>query len=575
MVDMCGDAMTDPAEATDTAVPTTTREDSSGANPGFIEPPCALQEVQADDTSASVDPEPKLINPESAAIPSACHESSQLNAYKVEGTELSIAPGHDSGVEVAGGEYASSGAPDPLSRASSLISCGSGCDDSFDILSCKNADRLDDYKGGVAGDGTSEGGSESSSVTGGNSARGGTGGTRRSSAGSKKRVVVAEPGRPIRPKPATAPRPTQGRAPNLATKERARSRDKSGSVDKPPPPGPKPTVVPRSRLRTTPDSLPLNVREPPSFKVKATKTSTARCRTPSTPPEESRGMRPALSGPSTPRGQPFDSPLSLKLRISQDSKAAFDKYATLPRRKRENSPDLAQLRREARSTSANRETSMTRSAATLRRSVTRDRDSPPLRSLPPYPKHKMASRIKIYHETSMQTVLLGGDVECALAGIGITEVRTDLVPVEKADRGIQVDNRDAEMDRLEQRVRLLLEANSNLQIHSDLQARKLEVAEARLQEERAEKMSAQQELQRNTERLLGLVGGSGGGGDSLVVLEAQLHSSANIVTKQQDEINKLHSTCQEMQRVTIDLFPMFFHCSTSLSFKNPFMSDYI
>ncbi|XP_077290531.1 microtubule-binding protein cornetto [Arctopsyche grandis] len=451
--------------------------------------------------------------------------------FNIEQAAMAVA-GSDSGVEVAPGEYASSGAPEPLSCASSLISCGSGCDDSFDILSCKNADRLDDFK---TNDGTSEGGSESSSITGSGSARVAA----RRLSGGKKRVAVTEPGKSPRNKPSPAPRPTQGRAPSLATRERARSREKSAPGEKPPPPtGPKPIVPPRNRPRTTPDSLALICRESPSVKVKSTKTSSVRCRTPG-------ASSPVTNNPITSR-LVLD---SSKSRMTPDSKAAYDKYATLPRRKRENSPELSVFKKEKNSQSSI-ENVLNKCSSIFKRSVARDRDSPPLKSLPPYPKGKHAGKIRIYHETSVQTVLCGGDVENALAGIGIKEIRTDLVLVKKVHQSVQVDTRNRELEKLEAKVRTLTETNSKLQSHCKEQADKLVAIENRLEEERADKIAAQEELQKNTQRVLSMLGGNDSEpcGDSLMLLESQLQTSANIVVKQQEEINKLHNICRGLQQ---------------------------
>lgn len=465
----------------------------------------------------------------------------------LEPNHLPINTGSDSGVEVAAGEYASSGAPEGLSCASSLISCGSGCEDSFDVLSCNNNDRLEDFKVAIAGDGTSEGGSESSSITGSGS---GLGITPKRLPGSKKRVAVTEPGKTPRPKPSTAPRPTQGKAPALATRERARSREKSVPGDKPPPPtGPKPVVPPRARPRATPDSLALICRESPPMKVKATKTSSARCRTPGASPA------PPIASNTSPRASVEHQLPKSSNRMTPDSKAAYDKYATLPRRRRENSPELSLLKKD-KSNSSSLENSLYK-ANTFRRAVTRDRESPPLKSLPPYPRNKH-TKIKIYHETSVQTALIGTDVENALAGVGIKEIRTDLVLVKKASKGVQVDNRNKEIERLEAKVKLLTDNNAKLQGHCDEQAQKLTAIETRLEEERADKVAAQEELQRNTQRVLSMLGGeSGEGGDSLILLESQLQTSANIVFKQQEEINKLHIDYRELRKVSKYLYRIF------------------
>lgn len=509
------------------------------ADPPFNISTCDATAIEVDKSSETVQTTITTVTTVTTVVSEIdVEEQQQLQADVANFNGDQVPPtGSDSGVEVAHGEYASSGAPEPLSCASSLISCGSGCEDSFDILSCKNTDFKSNNNNG---DGTSEGGSESSSITGSGSARA----VARKLSASKKRVAVTEPGKSPRNKPSPAPRPTQGRAPSLATRERARSREKSVPGEKPPPPtGPKPVVPPRNRPRTTvtPDSLALVCRESPSMKVKATKTSAARCRTP---------------GASSPTGTPSLTPRNIidtaanKSRMTPDSKAAFDKYATLPRRKRENSPELSIFKKEKNSQTV-AENSINKCSSIFKRSVARDRDSPPLRSLPPYPKSKMSPKIRIYHETSVQTALNGSDVENALAGVGIKEIRTDLVVVKKVNKSVQVDNRNKEIEKLEAKVKALTEANAKLQGHYDEQTNKLTGLENRLEEERADKVAAQEELQRNTQRVLSMLGGNDSEtcGDSLMLLESQLQTSANIVIKQQEEINKLHNTCRELQQV--------------------------
>lgn len=246
------------------------------------------------------------------------------------GDELVLgAAGSDSGVEGCGRALSSGGGS--RSCASSVVSCGSGC------------------------------GSESSSLAG-------------APPRPRRRVNVnvTEPKRssPVgssTPRPVTAPR-----GPNLATRERARSREKPTLPEKPRP------LTPKPRIRPTTD-LPNLVRESPALRAKPTKTSTARCRTPNSPSEEKRWPT---------NGQ--------KLAMTLDTNAtrmAADKYGTLPRRRRDE-PD-GSPKHDSTPPSSRRPT-ITRSVSS---------------------RSTVKARVRIYAEKTSQTVLLGSDVESALGGI--------------------------------------------------------------------------------------------------------------------------------------------------------------
>lgn len=241
------------------------------------------------------------------------------------------AAGSDSGVEGCGRALSSGGGS--RSCASSVVSCGSGC------------------------------GSESSSVAG-------------APPRPRRRatVTVTEPKRSS-PLGSSTPRPvTAPRGPNLATRERARSREKPTPPEKPRP------LTPKPRIRPT-GELPNLIRESPALRAKPTKTSTARCRTPNSPSEEKRwpSNGPRLTTPTD----------------AGAARIAADKYGTLPRRRRENGEADSSPKHEATPPISRRPT-ITRSVST--RSTTK-------------------TRVRIYAEKISQTVLLGTDVESALAGV--------------------------------------------------------------------------------------------------------------------------------------------------------------
>lgn len=270
----------------------------------------------------SVEPEPCEVNEDARSL-----DLDSLPAVD----ELALgAAGSDSGVEGCGRALSSGGGS--RSCASSVVSCGSGC------------------------------GSESSSVAG-------------APPRPRRRVNVtlAEPQKKT-PLSASTPRPvTAPRGPNLATRERARSREKPVPPEKPRP------LTPKPRIRPTGD-LPNLVRESPALRAKPTKTSAARCRTPNSPSEEKRW--PTTNGPR----------LSNVMDTSA-TRIAADKYGTLPRRRRDESDGSP--KHDVTPPSSRRPT-ITRSTSS--RSTTK-------------------IRVRIYAEKTVQTVLLGADIEAALGGL--------------------------------------------------------------------------------------------------------------------------------------------------------------
>ncbi|XP_028038093.1 microtubule-associated protein futsch isoform X1 [Bombyx mandarina] len=367
------------------------------------------------------------------------------------GDELALgAAGSDSGVEGCGRALSSGGGS--RSCASSVVSCGSGC------------------------------GSESSSLAGAPPL------PRR-----RVNVNVPDPKRssPIgssTPRPATAPR-----GPNLATRERARSREKPTLPEKPRPLTPKPRIRPNG-------DLPNLVRESPALRAKPTKTSSARCRTPSSPCEEKRWP---TNGPRlTPNPE------------NTVTRSTSDKYATLPRRKRETDAEGSPKHETTPPTS--RRPTVSRSASS---------------------RCAIKTRVRIYAERTSQTVLLGTDVEAALAGI-VPNIETKLA-VSRCERGVQASTRGAESARL-----------SALQAEcAELRARAA-AADAQLRAERAARLAAIAQLDDNTRRLLELAGAAGadaGAEGCLHALGEQLRSAGELAARQRAEIDALRDHCNKLQ----------------------------
>ncbi|CAH2240204.1 jg1768 [Pararge aegeria aegeria] len=369
------------------------------------------------------------------------------------GDELVLgAAGSDSGVEGCGRALSSGGGS--RSCASSVVSCGSGC------------------------------GSESSSLAG-------------APPRPRRRVnvTVAEPKRssPVgssTPRPVTAPR-----GPNLATRERARSREKPTPPEKPRP------LTPKPRIRPTTD-LPNLVRESPALRAKPTKTSTARCRTPNSPVDEKKWPT---------NGQR----LSTAPDVSA-TRVAADKYGTLPRRRRDVEPESSP-KHETTPPSSRRPT-VSRSASS--RSATK-------------------TRVRIYAEKVSQTVMVGTDIESALAGI-VPNIESR-IDVTRCHRGVQASARDTDI------ARLVAAAAVAEAAATEERERRLHV-EAQLAAERAARLAAISELERNSQRLLELAGaGAGANADGcLRVLEEQLRSAGQLATRQRGDIDALREHCDKL-----------------------------
>ncbi|XP_014370229.2 uncharacterized protein LOC106720161 [Papilio machaon] len=370
------------------------------------------------------------------------------------GDELALgAAGSDSGVEGCGRALSSGGGS--RSCASSVVSCGSGC------------------------------GSESSSLA---------GAPLRTRRRVNVTVIEAKKSSPVgssTPRPTTAPR-----GPNLATRERARSREKPTPPEKPRP------LTPKPRMRPTAD-LPNLVRESPALRAKPTKTSTARCRTPSSPSDEKKW----------PANGPRLTPVSDS---SGATRVAADKYGTLPRRRRDADTESSPKHDSTPPTS--RRPTVARSASS---------------------RSTLRTRVRIYAEKNCQTVLLGNDIESALAGI-IPNIESR-IEVSRCHRGVQASGRDAELCRLSA-------AAAAAEASAAEERERRQHAEAQLAAERAARLSAIAELERNSQRLLELAGaGAGAGADGcLRALEEQLRSASELAARQRAEIDALRDHCNKL-----------------------------
>nr|XP_032513423.1 uncharacterized protein LOC116767275 [Danaus plexippus plexippus] len=361
------------------------------------------------------------------------------------------AAGSDSGVEGCGRALSSGGGS--RSCASSVVSCGSGC------------------------------GSESSSLAG-------------APPRPRRRVniTVQEPKRSspvnLSSRPITAPR-----GPNLATRERARSREKPTPPEKPRP------LTPKPKIRPTAD-LPNLVRESPALRAKPTKTSTARCRTPNSPVDEKKW-------PTNGHVQRLPNATD-----ASATRVAADKYGTLPRRRRDADPESSPKHESIPPTS--RRPTVTRSVSS----------------------RSTKTRVRIYAEKTCQTVLVGADIESALAGFVPNIERRD---VTLCHRGVQASSRDTETARLVAAVAAAEAAAAE-------EKERRQHVETQLAAERSARLAAISELERNSQRLLELAGaGAGAGAEGcLRALEEQLRSARELSTRQRTEIDSLREHCDKL-----------------------------
>lgn len=532
-----------------TEYPTNVARQDSGVPEDLASPTTLLKSPDIDedlDGTMCADCEVTVIHvtPESAATKrkeSLRTDNKEARDFPVESKDTK--DGSDSGVEGCAAEpararsrnsvdYASScGGLDEASCDSSLVSCCSVYEDPCATLP-------DDLRLTAGGEGTSEGGSESSSVAGSVSARGtrppnAGKRTATTSAASKKKLTATEPQRPSRAKPvasgcvvATTPRSkARAVAPRAlaASRDRGRSReskpaslrDPATSCREPTPtitqtlnsngrPGatPRPSstsTAPRSRTRAIPDSLPSALTNEINKDLAQRGRgagqragSSTRGRTPGSTPSDESGK---LLG--TPRTEPRSARKERVVPSSETNKAS-DSFATLPRRNRSKFTVLKPSEKTSRSRSGSRDATL---GGTVGKKSTPARDAAtPYKNLPPYPRNKPTERTRIYHETGVQTGLTGDDVERVLAGL--TTSIPDPATVERLESSCQTEAtwEDVQLLRAEAK-RAVDQAAENERL-------KAELADVRraLDEEKTDHAFARQELDRNAQRVLAMLG---------------------------------------------------------------------
>ncbi|RZC35381.1 WEB family protein [Asbolus verrucosus] len=370
---------------------------------------------------------------------------------------------------------------------SSIISYCSNYEDAYNLLVRRNSTLIEDYTL-RNGDGTSENGSESSSITGSSSSRNSK---RINLANSKKRVNVQETKKSAttkersRSKPPITPRRTEGQA-------------RLKSIDR---------IQGKSVKKSTPNTLDLGKKEPK-------RPSSARStKTPSVTPTDD-GRWPSINSKPAPlmsrslRGI-LDTPKTRQM----DTKT-IEKYATLPRRRKEKSNEDVKevVQKKLSRDDVNR---LTNTKKTLSRETT------PSKTLNVIKKKQ---KIKIYHETGVQTALTITDVNKALAGLSVTLVSPH--DVEKCDKNEQVDMSVKDIEILNAQIKDIKEKYEALYKEHKLQSDRLTETEGKLREETVEKEGLKEELKTNSQRVLAILGegnlndDENVSSDSLMVLES-------------------------------------------------------
>ncbi|CAG9760994.1 unnamed protein product [Ceutorhynchus assimilis] len=450
--------------------------------------------------------------------------------------------GSDSGVEVVDTvEYhrtlsSNSGVSQDCDNAcarscdSSIISCCSNYEEAYNILVRKNSTLLEDYTL-RNGDVTSENGSESSSLS------GSQGRCRRSNiCTAKKKQTGLNDGK----KSSTA-----------GAKDRSRS--------KPPMTPAKNSTTPASRLRTTerlqnkptntssrtnsasrskpvPNNLELNKatpktrsssrsNQPNSLTCSLTKSSTQ-----ATPVED--GRWPYNRQPSS-MTRSFRGTIDQKPKLSQTDSKTIEKYATLPRRKKEK-----EIKDEKK---------------TINNLALVHKKPTPSKMFSSFlPKSK--AKTKIYHEINIQTALTMTDIEKAFEG-ALVAVK-DPEETDKCSKEIQVDMRARDIEKLKEQLKNLTEKYDNLVMEHKGQTEKLRETENRLKEERMEKDGLREELNNNSQRVLAILGQAEEGdsecqetstSNSLLVLETRFQNVSQVIIQQEEEIARLNNFCRSFQ----------------------------
>lgn len=181
--------------------------------------------------------------------------------------------------------------------------------------------------------------------------------------------------------------------------------------------------------------------------------------------------------------------LDLPPRLTHVESKTIEKYATLPRRKKEKDKSSERPKEEKK---------------TPGKKSSKDTTSKMFSSL--YAS-KPKVKTKIYHEMNIQTALTMWDIEQALAGSLVSAKSPE--DRDKCSKDVQVDIGIKEMDKLKEEMRCLTDKYELLiKEHKD-QTEKLKETEDKLKEEILQKEGLREELNNNSHRVLAILGQAG------------------------------------------------------------------
>lgn len=356
----------------------------------------------------------------------------------------------------------------------SSISYCSNYEEAYNILVRKNSTLLEDYTL-RNGDVTSENGSESSSLSGSQNRcrRGAVGGVKKTP-DRKKESTSSLTKDKTRSKPPITPTSTKSTASTrlksvdrLQTKPAGASRTNSACRTKPPVP---------SHL----DLAKTHSKRPSSGRP--TTTNTSRLPIQGTPSDDGRSP---TTRPSPSMIRSFKDP---KPRLSQLDSKTIEKYATLPRRRKEKDKPIDSAAK----------------TSTINVKKSSNNQLPPSKLFSSLYLPKAKPKIKIYHEINVQTALTMCDIEQALAGALLAPKSPE--QQEKCSKEVQVDMRDKEVEKLKEQLKNLTAKYDNLTEEHKGQTEKLKETEEKLKVERLEKDGLREELHTNSQRVLAILG---------------------------------------------------------------------
>ncbi|XP_060529485.1 centromere-associated protein E [Cylas formicarius] len=416
---------------------------------------------------------------------------------------------------------------------SSIVSYCSNYEEAYNILVRKNSTLLEDYTL-RNGDVTSENGSESSSVSGSQ-----TRCTRRSNlaATKKKQPSSSEPKSKstVSSKERSRSKPPITPASDSASRLRSADRLQSRNCPK--------TSSANNRTRPTPANLDLNKRDlKRSLSVRATCVNPP-TRTSQTTPSDDGRWPSVNSKPAPLMTRSLRGPVDGKQKLTQMESKTIEKYATLPRRRKEKSLENPKDGKK----SSNKEPSL--NATVLRKS---SRENTPSKMFSSLYVTKPKQKTRIYHETNVQTALTMSDIEKALSGTLIAP--KDPAVKDICVKSVQVNMTAGDIEKMKEQLKSLAEQCQALRNDHKAQTEKLKETEERLREEKVEKEGLREELTNNSQRVLAILGQAESGecddanssSDSLMVLESRFSNVSQVVIRQEEEIARLNSYCRSL-----------------------------